>query len=209
MTRRSGFALMIGAALALQTGCWFGTGSTSDIRYEFSHRTGVELEPEFGIKLGRISTGFAKMFVKSHDDDLSFKGVSKIEVGVYEIVDREGPAGSDLAAMERRLRGMEPEPPPSDEKYSDRAKLFAAEIYVALGMRYGPRMEARELGCFASRWTEAELAALPPPMEARLWDHAVRDAAKLRKRRKLHRPGAMFCDIWTALLSKAKAGTLE
>ena len=31
MIRRSGIVLMIGVALALHTGCWFGTGSTSDI----------------------------------------------------------------------------------------------------------------------------------------------------------------------------------
>jgi hypothetical protein len=100
MTRRSGFVLLIGAVVLLQTGCWFGTGSTSDIRYEFSNSTGLALEPEFGVKLGRISTGFAKMFVKNHDEEISFKGVSKVEVGVYNVVDAREPAGPDLAAME-------------------------------------------------------------------------------------------------------------
>lgn len=100
MTRRSEFALMIGAALVLQTGCCFGAGSTSDIRYEFSDRTGVEVEPEFGIKLGRIGTGFPKMFVKSSDEELSLNGIRKIEVGIYDVVDRDGRTGSGLPAME-------------------------------------------------------------------------------------------------------------
>ena len=124
----------------------------------------------------------------------------------------ERPPGSDMAAelqlIERRLQGLPAEPPPDESRYSDRAKLFASEIYVALGLNYGRRMEARELGCFASRWTDAEEAGLPPPVADRLWDHAVQAAGKLRKRRKLKKPGGMFCRVWTALLTKATASTL-
>ncbi len=124
----------------------------------------------------------------------------------------EGLLGSDmaahLAALDRRLRGLDPQPPPEISRYSDRANLFASEIYLALGLNYGRTMAAREHGCFAARWTEVEQAGLPPPMADRLWDHAVRTANKLRKRRAIKKPGGMFCRIWGALLAKAKAGTL-
>jgi hypothetical protein len=124
----------------------------------------------------------------------------------------EGLLGSDmaahLAALDRRLRGLDPQPPPEISRYSDRANLFASEIYLALGLNYGRTMAAREHGCFAARWTEVEQVGLPPPMADRLWDHAVRTASKLRKRRAIKKPGGMFCRIWGALLAKAKAGTL-
>lgn len=124
----------------------------------------------------------------------------------------EGLLGSDMAAhlatLDRRLRGLDPQPPPEISRYSDRANLFASEIYLALGLNYGRTMAAREHGCFAARWTEAEQAGLPPPMADRLWDHAVRTANKLHKRRAIKKPGGMFCRIWEALLAKAKAGTL-
>ena len=73
---------------------------------------------------------------------------------------------AELADIERRLRGSPSEP--FDGRYSDRANLFAAEIYLALGLHYGRTMAAREHGCFAARWTEAESAGLPPPMAAGL-----------------------------------------
>jgi len=124
----------------------------------------------------------------------------------------EGLLGSDmgahLAALERRLRGLDPQPPPEMSPYSDRANLFASEIYLALGLNYGRTMEARERGCLAARWSEVERASLPPPVADSLWDEAIQAARKLRKRRTVKKPGAMFCRIWTALLTKAKTGVL-
>jgi len=123
----------------------------------------------------------------------------------------EGLLGSEvmtrMATLDRQLRGLDPLPP-AVSQYSDRANLFASEMYLALGLQYGRTMAARERGCFAARWTEAERAGLPPPMADRLWEHAVQAATKLRKRRTLKKPGGMFCRIWAALLAKAKAGTL-
>ena len=124
----------------------------------------------------------------------------------------EHPLRSDmsvcLASLEQRLRGARREPPREAARYSDKANLFAAEIYLALGLNYGRTMAAREHGCFAARWTEVELASLPPPMAECLWDHAVRAANKLGKRRRLKKPGGMFCRIWSVLLAQAKAGAL-
>jgi len=113
---------------------------------------------------------------------------------------------AELAEIERRLRGSPPQA--SEGRYSDRANLFATEIYMALGLQYGRTMAARERGCFAARWTEAELVGLPPPMAEALWDHAVLAAGKLRKKRRVKKPGGMFCRIWAALLAQAKAGVL-
>jgi hypothetical protein len=96
----------------------------------------------------------------------------------------------------------------SHRRYTDRAYLFAAEIYTALDLYCGDREFAREMACFAARWTEAELAALPPPVETALWDQAVRHAAKVRRKKRAKKPGAVWCDIWTALLAKAKTGEL-
>lgn len=110
--------------------------------------------------------------------------------------------------MKRRLHGLDPQPPPEISSYSDRANLCASEIYLALGLNYGRTMEARERGCLAARWSEVERAKLPPPMADSLWDEAVRAAEKLRKRRPVKKPGAMFCRIWAALLAKAKVGAL-
>ena len=53
--------------------------------------------------------------------------------------------------------------------------------------------------------TKAERAGLPPPVAAKLWDEALTQAGKLRKKRKLKKPGAMFCRIWDSLLAKAGA----
>jgi len=110
--------------------------------------------------------------------------------------------GDELDRIGRVLAGTEP---PVDRRYSDRAQEFAALIYQALGLAYGRVMRARELGTFAACWTKAERAGLPPPVAAKLWDEALTQAGKLRKKRKLKKPGAMFCRIWDSLLAKAGA----
>ena len=124
----------------------------------------------------------------------------------------ERPPGSDIAAelhvIEQRLRGVNSPESATERRYSDRAYLFAAEVYQALDLHYGRRMQERELGCFAARWSEVELAGLPPPTAETLWSCAIAEAFKLRKKRKLKKPGGMFCRIWASLLVKAKAGTL-
>jgi hypothetical protein len=86
--------------------------------------------------------------------------------------------------------------------------VFAAEIYTALELDCGDRELAREMACFASRWTEVELASLPPPAELALRDKAVRQAAKIRKKNRANKRGAVWCKIWGGLFSKAKSGEL-
>jgi hypothetical protein len=87
-------------------GCWFGAGSTSDLRYEYARQTGVELEPEFGMKLGRIATRFGRIFAGGADSDVpKLKGVNKVEMGVYTVTGVSGVRG-DLRDIE--LRGYVP-----------------------------------------------------------------------------------------------------
>ncbi len=106
MKQRSG-ALAVVAVALISTGCWFGTGSTSDIRYEVTDQTGVDLEPEFGIKLGRITTAMAKPFArKASGESMPLKGIAKIEVGVYNVVDSHDPVESGMADLD--LPGWEP-----------------------------------------------------------------------------------------------------
>jgi len=115
---------------------------------------------------------------------------------------------ADLDRIDQVLAGTGPPGPEGfEERYSDKAKEFAAMIYQALGLAYGRTMMARELGTFAACWTKAERAGLPPPTAVTLWDEAVTQASKLRKNRRVKKPGAMFCRIWDSLLAKAGAGS--
>ena len=107
-----------------------------------------------------------------------------------------------LAEIERHLRGQ---PPPADGgRYSDRAETFAGEIYLALGLNYGRLQAARERGCFAARWTEAETAGLAPSAADRLWNHALEKAKELAKKKRVKKPGSMFCTLWPIMLSQAR-----
>jgi hypothetical protein len=95
-------------AVAFHAGCWFGTGGTSDVRDEVAFRTGFELEPEFGIRLGRITTAMAKPFARSASgESVPLKGIAKVELGVYNVVGHREPAArGDLGGLE--LPGWEP-----------------------------------------------------------------------------------------------------
>jgi hypothetical protein len=98
MKRHHGI-LVLTAMAWTATGCWFGTGSTSDIRYEVTEQTGVNLEPEFGIKLGRITTAMAKPFARKAAE-IPLKGVAKVEVGVYNVVDDREPIEAGLGDLD-------------------------------------------------------------------------------------------------------------
>ena len=99
MNRRRFLPLTLALVVMTSAGCWFGTGSTSDIRYEFTRQTGVVLEPEFGVKLGRISTAFGKMF--AHGPDVpKLQGVNKVEVRVYAVADGFAHDRARLAALD-------------------------------------------------------------------------------------------------------------
>jgi hypothetical protein len=92
--------LVLAIVLVTSGGCWFGTGSTSDVRYEFSRQTGVELEPEFGVKLGRVATRFGRIFARDADSDVpKLKGVNRVEMGVYTVTSVKGVRG-DLRDIE-------------------------------------------------------------------------------------------------------------
>ncbi|MDX1388285.1 MAG: DUF4252 domain-containing protein [Acidobacteriota bacterium] len=99
MKTRCRLSLILALVVLTSTGCWFGTGSTSDVRYEFTRQTGVVLEPEFGVKLGRVSTAFGKMFARGPDIP-KLKGVNKVEVGVYAVADGFGDEPASLTLLD-------------------------------------------------------------------------------------------------------------
>ncbi|MDX1389235.1 MAG: DUF4252 domain-containing protein [Acidobacteriota bacterium] len=97
---RHGLAPILVFVVLSTAGCWFGTGSTSDVRYEFTRQTGVVLEPEFGVKLGRVSTAFGKLFAGRGPDVPRLAGVSKVEVGVYAVADGFGDVSASLTSLD-------------------------------------------------------------------------------------------------------------
>jgi hypothetical protein len=57
-----------------------------DVRHELSQTAGVKLDREFGITVTRSGVWLARKFVKYADDEeISLKGVRRIEVGVYQV----------------------------------------------------------------------------------------------------------------------------
>jgi hypothetical protein len=63
-----------------------------DIRRELSHDADVELDRAFGIRLGRCGVALARWGLKKGgESDIPLKGVKKVEVGVYEVVDGATP----------------------------------------------------------------------------------------------------------------------
>ncbi len=108
MSRKIVWISVVFFAVAFHAGGWFGTGGTSEVRDEVAFRTGFTLEPEFGIRLGRITTAMAKPFAKSASgDSVPLKGIAKVEVGIYNVVGHgESAARGELSGLE--LPGWEP-----------------------------------------------------------------------------------------------------
>lgn len=114
MTRRTRASRVVAALVVplLSVGCWFGTGSTSDVRWMVTDEIGMQLEPEFGMKAGRITLGFARFGLKlAGQHDISLKGLRKVEVGVYNVAERgvgaRGVTDLDFPGWERIVRVKE------------------------------------------------------------------------------------------------------
>lgn len=102
MRRRGAAALIVVLLLIPSSGCWFGTGSTWDVRQSVTRQTGLRFEPEFGVKLGRISTAMGRFIARRADKNMPpLKGVAKVEVGVYAVKTDsiEETAGMQLDAL--------------------------------------------------------------------------------------------------------------
>lgn len=95
--------LMIPVALTLSCVRFVGP---EDVRQELSSQAGVKLKQETGFTVTRSGIWLARKFVD--DDEVSLKGIRRVEVGVYEVKGlRRGvdqPANLDL----RHLDGWEP-----------------------------------------------------------------------------------------------------
>jgi len=94
--------------------------------------------------------------------------------------DRNGPPSSDS-------RPTRPKASRIEQLYDSTAREFASEIYRAIGVPHSPTSPdgARELGCFAAAWSEAQAAGLSVGQLERLWTKSVAEAGKLgRKRRR-------------------------
>jgi hypothetical protein len=71
-----------------------------NLRRDLERSSGVQLEKEVGVSVGRVGTMLVRWFTP--EDEIPLKGVRKVQVGVYRVVDR--PDGS-LNAM--RIPGVD------------------------------------------------------------------------------------------------------
>lgn len=93
-------AVLIPFLLLTSGACMFrGPG---DLRRDLSREADVELDRQFGMRLGRISTSIARLAMKTGDDDVSLRGLRRIEVGVYEVV-----SGGDAVIEPPNLEGWD------------------------------------------------------------------------------------------------------
>lgn len=69
--------------------------------------------------------------------------------------------------------------------YSSEAKEFGEKIFEAIGVKHSPISPEgrRELGNFASAWTQAVSGGLLPTQITELWDKSVKDAQKINRQR--------------------------
>ena len=88
MSLRSLRLTLIVACVATCASCISFRGP-EDLRRDLARSAGVEPDRETGITIGRLGMIIARM--ATDDDDISLRGVRKVEVGVYEVVgDRRG-----------------------------------------------------------------------------------------------------------------------
>lgn len=75
---------MIGLCVATCTSC-IGFHGPEDLRRDLVQATGVELERETGVSVGRMGVMLVRWFTS--EEEIPLKGVRKVQVGVYEVTD--------------------------------------------------------------------------------------------------------------------------
>jgi hypothetical protein len=88
MFKRGAVVLLALAGVVLSTGCVFR--GPSGIKDQVERSSGKTYNREFGITVGRTSLGIARMAMRFGDEDEAvhlLKGVNKVQVGIYEVVD--------------------------------------------------------------------------------------------------------------------------
>ena len=81
MTPRRPGRIALAAWSAVCAACMFH--GPEDLRHDLEHKTGVELDREAGITLGRLSLAIARL--ATDGDEVPLRGLRKVEVGVYEV----------------------------------------------------------------------------------------------------------------------------
>ena len=115
-----------------------------------------------------------------------------------------GPPGSEKRSEPQRLGEVLSD---IEHRYDSAAKSFGAEVFHALALPYEPNSPEgrRELGCFASRWTQAQHAGLSPPALSELREKSLADARKLSQQRTKYRNlSAIWTDIFKKTLCQAE-----
>jgi hypothetical protein len=75
---------MIGLCVATCASC-IGFHGPEDLRRDLVQATGVELERETGVSVGRMGVMLVRWFTS--EEEIPLKGVRKVQVGVYEVTD--------------------------------------------------------------------------------------------------------------------------
>lgn len=80
-------------ALLFSTSCMLR--GPENLRRDLEQASGVELEREAGVTVGRVGTMLVRWFTPA--DEVPLKGVRKVQVGVYRVVDRPNGAPVELS----------------------------------------------------------------------------------------------------------------
>ena len=75
---------MIGLCLATCASC-IGFRGPEDLRRDLVQATGVELDREVAVSVGRMGVMLVRWFTP--EDEIPLKGVRRVQVGVYEVTD--------------------------------------------------------------------------------------------------------------------------
>jgi hypothetical protein len=96
---------MIGCCLATCASC-IGFHGPEDLRRDLVQATGVEVERESAVSVGRMGVLLVRWFTP--EDEIPLRGVRRVQVGVYEVADR-GARGYGNGTVDRlELPGWEP-----------------------------------------------------------------------------------------------------
>lgn len=105
--------------LALSTGCVLV--GPAGARHDVTRATGLDLDREFGFRLGRMSMFLVRHSVRAAADDVTLDGVQKVAIGVYRVREQPG----DHALCRADLSDWEPVVRVCDEGES--ALMFVRE----------------------------------------------------------------------------------
>lgn len=86
----------IALAGALSTSCIFH--GPENLRRDLEHASGIEVQREAGVSVGRVGTMLVRWFTPA--DEVPLKGVRKVQIGVYRVVDRPDGLPRTLALPE-------------------------------------------------------------------------------------------------------------